>query len=125
MGERHGLAPCRASTDARGWPRGATCDHGAAQDGVVPPAATFTTTWDGDSPDVLTGDGVCADAAGLCTLRAAVMEAQAFPQVGADTIDMAYGGDTTLLPANPNGSYACEDRGRRAAAASRPRPTCA
>ena len=109
MNEHNGLAPCRATTDARGWPRGDTCDHGAAQDGVVPLAATYTTDWDGDSPDVLTGDGECADAAGLCTLRAAVMEAQAFPQIGADTIDMAYGGDTTLLGPNPNGSYACED----------------
>ena len=109
MTSRNGLAPCVDPIDARGWTRGDVCDHGAAQVGVVPLAATYTTTWDGDSPDVLTGDGACADAAGLCTLRAAVMEAQAFPQVGVDTIDMAYGGDNTLLGANPNGSYACED----------------
>ena len=47
-------------------------------------AATFVVSSTVDSVDVAPGDGVCADSLGLCTLRAAIQEANAFP--GADTI---------------------------------------
>ena len=42
-------------------------------------AATFTVTSTADTVDAAPGDGVCATAAGTCTLRAAVMEANALP----------------------------------------------
>jgi hypothetical protein len=35
------------------------------------PAATFTVDTTDDSIDLAPGDGVCADATGLCSLRAA------------------------------------------------------
>jgi hypothetical protein len=88
----HGLAPCRATVDARGWTRGQTCDHGAAQDGLLAPAATYAVDGTSDREDALTGDGVCADATGACTLRAAVMEGNAFPQTGVDTVQVPSGG---------------------------------
>ncbi|MCC6179625.1 MAG: right-handed parallel beta-helix repeat-containing protein [Chloroflexi bacterium] len=52
-------------------------------------AATFTVNSTADEPDANPGDGVCASApSGICTLRAAVMEANALP-----------GGDTLQVPA--------------------------
>lgn len=56
-------------------------------------AATFTLNSTVDSTDLLPGDGVCADSLLRCTLRAAVMEANA--SVGPDTI-MAPAGTYTL-----------------------------
>lgn len=38
-------------------------------------AATFTVNSLADTPDALLGNGVCADAGGMCTLRAAIQEA--------------------------------------------------
>lgn len=49
-------------------------------------AATFAVGSPLDSVDVAPGDGSCADAAGLCTLRAAVMEANALG--GAHSIEL-------------------------------------
>ncbi len=49
-------------------------------------AATFAVNTTGDSVDVHPGDGVCLDVLGRCSLRAAVMEADAL--AGADTIDL-------------------------------------
>lgn len=49
-------------------------------------AATFVVNSTADSVDANPGDGVCADSGGNCTLRAAVMEANAL--AGADTIDL-------------------------------------
>src|SRR5260370_28612996 len=40
---------------------------------------TFQVTTTTDAPDVSPGDGICADAAGQCTLRAAGQEANAQP----------------------------------------------
>lgn len=53
---------------------------------ATPAARTFTVTSPSDVPDVNPGDGVCETANGnaVCTLRAAIQEANAFP--GADTI---------------------------------------
>ena len=58
-------------------------------------AATFVVNSTGDTVDALPGDGICADAAGNCTLRAAVMETDALG--GANTIDLTGIND----PANP------------------------
>jgi CSLREA domain-containing protein len=45
----------------------------------VASAVGFVVNTTNDAVDVAPGDGVCADAAGSCTLRAAVMEANALP----------------------------------------------
>ena len=52
-------------------------------------AADFTVNTVVDSQDVAPGDGVCADSSGACSLRAAVMEANALP--GLDRIFLAGG----------------------------------
>ena len=52
-------------------------------------AATFTVNTTTDSVDANPGDGLCADASGLCSLRAAVMEANALS--GADNIVVPAG----------------------------------
>ena len=49
-------------------------------------AATFLVNSTADTADVSPGDGLCADAQGDCTLRAAVMEADSLP--GWDVIDL-------------------------------------
>lgn len=48
---------------------------------------TFNVNSTADQVDVLPGDGVCSDAAGSCTLRAAIQEANAAP--GADEVILA------------------------------------
>ncbi|MBK9124771.1 MAG: right-handed parallel beta-helix repeat-containing protein [Chloroflexi bacterium] len=48
----------------------------------------FTVNSSGDTVDVNVGNGVCADSGGQCTLRAAVMEANA--SAGPHTISVAY-----------------------------------
>src|SRR5690606_3906651 len=54
------------------------------------PSATFTVNSTVDAVDANPGNGVCqTSVAGQCTLRAAVMEANAFP--GPDTIQVAAG----------------------------------
>ncbi len=55
----------------------------------VPPtsAAAFTVRSIGDDPDAMPGDGVCATAGAVCTLRAAIQEANALG--GADTINFS------------------------------------
>ena len=58
-------------------------------------AETFTVYFSDDSVDVTPGDGVCADSEGKCTLRAAIMEANALP--GADVIHIPAGGSVLLL----------------------------
>lgn len=52
-------------------------------------AAGFVVNSTGDTVDASLGNGVCADAANVCTLRAAVMEANAL--AGADTISLPAG----------------------------------
>ena len=41
--------------------------------------ATFTVNSTADAVDATLGDGICATATGICTLRAAVQEANAAP----------------------------------------------
>ncbi len=52
-------------------------------------AVTFTVNSTTDAVDAIPGDGVCADALGNCTLRAAIVEANAL--AGADTITLPAG----------------------------------
>ena len=52
-------------------------------------AATFEVDTGTDSVDADPGDGVCADADGHCSLRAAIVEANAL--AGEDTIELAAG----------------------------------
>ena len=59
-------------------------------------AATFTVNSTADAVDVNPGDGVCAAASGQCTLRAAVMEANALG--GADIITLPAGTYTLTIP---------------------------
>src|SRR6266536_2838158 len=64
--------------------------------GIRPPDAaaatlTFQVTSTTDAPDASPGDGICADAAGQCTLRAAVQEADAQPSGSAVTIVVPAG----------------------------------
>src|SRR5207247_1237675 len=54
-----------------------------------PPTATFAVNDTSDTPDLSPGDGVCLNANGLCSLRAAVMEANALP--GNHTISVPTG----------------------------------
>ena len=51
------------------------------------PGLTFTVNSTGDSADSTPGNGVCASSGGVCTLRAAIQEANAL--AGADTIHFA------------------------------------
>jgi hypothetical protein len=62
-------------------------------------AAGFAVTTTLDAVDVFPGNGFCADAAGNCTLRAAVQEANALP--GSDTIKVP-GGTYNLTLLGPN-----------------------
>lgn len=65
---------------------------------AVPPrahAATFHVNSEIDSVDVNPGDGTCLDAFGKCSLRAAIMEANA--RAGADTIHLPAGIHTLRL----------------------------
>lgn len=71
-------------------------------------AANFVVTSPLDSNDAAPGDGFCADAAGACSLRAAISEANAL--AGADTITLPAGTYTTTIPttsdnANANGDF--------------------
>src|SRR3989442_8077572 len=59
-------------------------------------AASFTINSTVDAVDASPGDGVCAEATGACTLRAAIMETNALP--GTDTITLPAGTYTLTIP---------------------------
>jgi CSLREA domain-containing protein len=59
-------------------------------------AAAFVVTTGQDRVDANPGDGTCLDAVGDCTLRAALMEANALP--GEDTITLAAGTYRLSIP---------------------------
>lgn len=64
-------------------------------------AATFVVNTTVDTQDASAGNGVCADGAGACSLRAAITEANAL--AGADVITLPAGTYTeTLVAANDN-----------------------
>ena len=52
-------------------------------------AATFTVNSRADAVDAAIGDGACATATGVCTLRAAIQETNALP--GNDAISLPAG----------------------------------
>lgn len=64
-------------------------------------AATFVVNTTNDTLDVTAGDGICADAAGACSLRAAITEANTL--AGADIITLPAGTYTiTIAEASDN-----------------------
>lgn len=73
-----GEGPCPA-TDARGVdrPQASACDIGSFEVEPVTSELAFTVDDLGDEGDATTGDAMCATAAGTCTLRAALDEANA------------------------------------------------
>ena len=78
------------SAYAQAWgPQGA---DGAAG---LEPLAAFAVNSAADAVDAAPGDGVCVTAGGVCTLRAAIQEANAFP--GADAIGLPAGTYTLTL----------------------------
>ncbi len=69
--------------------------------GISANAATFVVNTTNDTQDATAGNGICADASGACSLRAAISEANAL--AGADTITLPAGTYTeTLVSANEN-----------------------
>jgi len=65
-------------------------------------AMTYTVTSTVDAVDAVVGNGVCATSAGVCTLRAAVQEANA--TLTADTIQVPAGTyEIAIAPAGDNG----------------------
>src|SRR5690242_19818323 len=63
-------------------------------------AASFVVNSFGDTPDVSVADGMCADALGLCTLRAAIQQANF--NGSATTIGFAIPGSVfSITPATP------------------------
>lgn len=64
---------------------------------IAPPTATtFTVNSTNDTVDATPGDGLCADATNACSLRAAVMEANA--SAGDDAITLPAGTYTLTIP---------------------------
>ena len=65
----------------------------AVASGAAPAWAqrTFTVSTTADTVDATPGDGLCADAAGSCSLRAAVMEASTAVTSGGDRVDLPPG----------------------------------
>ena len=72
---------------------------------AVASAAGFNVNVTYDAIDAIPGDGICADAAGNCTLRAAVMEANALP--GWDDVSVP-GGLYLLSLATPGEDFAAK-----------------
>jgi len=81
------------ATDQRGTARDdGNCDIGAYEGSVAFATclgATLAVNSTTDTPDASPGDGICADADGSCTLRAAIQEANAC--AGADIIELPAG----------------------------------
>jgi CSLREA domain-containing protein len=87
-----------------------SCDVGAVEgSSSVPIPLALTVNAATDTRDASPGDGVCEDEANLCTLRAAIDEANAWP--AADHISIASGIDPTVAVAgdhedlNATGDY--------------------
>ena len=89
-----GLCEGSALVDQRlvARPIGSACDIGAVEVDLTPRA--FTVDDPGDAHDASPGDGRCYTGAGVCTLRAAVEEADAVPST--DVITIAPGIDPVL-----------------------------
>src|ERR1700749_1647774 len=63
-------------------------------------ATAFAVNSTGDAPDSNTGDGVCDDGSGKCTLRAAIQQANAL--AGDDIININATGTISLTSALPD-----------------------
>lgn len=63
-------------------------------------AKTFVVNGLGDASDANPGDGVCGNSFNICTLRAAIQEANAF--AGADTITFNLGSGTPVITLPPD-----------------------
>ncbi|RMG27152.1 MAG: hypothetical protein D6730_07780 [Bacteroidetes bacterium] len=61
---------------------------------------TFIVNSLGDNPDLLAGDGVCLDATGSCSLRAAIEEANALPGRDSIAFAIAGAGPFTIAPSS-------------------------
>ncbi len=70
-------------------------------------AGPFTVNTAADKPDVLPGDGLCQDAGGACSLRAAIEEASA--SGGPTTIDLPPGEYALMLGELPVGFLSATD----------------
>lgn len=68
--------------------------------GIVCPTS-FTVNNLGDASDANTGDGVCATAGNVCTLRAALEQANALPNCAPLTINFSVNGTINLATALP------------------------
>ncbi len=64
---------------------------------VVACPTSFTVNDNGDAGDANPGDGVCATAGAVCTLRAAIEEANALPVCGTIDINFSIGSATITL----------------------------
>lgn len=64
-------------------------------------AGTFTVNSLGDTPDAVPGNGLCADAGGACTLRAAIQEAN-INSSDTDVINFSVTGTINLTGPLPN-----------------------
>lgn len=96
-----GLCDGTVTVDQRGAqrPDGVACDKGSVEGSTTYAlvALDLLVTHPGDEVDALPGDGTCQDASetpGACSLRAAIMEANAWPD--AATITIAEGVDPVL-----------------------------
>jgi CSLREA domain-containing protein/uncharacterized repeat protein (TIGR01451 family) len=67
------------------------------------PDPTFVVNTTSDTVDADPGDGVCADSSGHCSLRAAIMEANAYP--GTDTISIPAGTYTLTIARSASPAY--------------------
>ena len=70
-------------------------------------AATFVVNSTADDVDAAPGNGACATAGGVCTLRAAIMEANAV--AGADSITLPAGTYTSSIPGTGENAAATGD----------------
>ncbi|HAK75548.1 MAG TPA: hypothetical protein DCM71_01225, partial [Runella sp.] len=77
---------------------GSNVDIGAIESGCV---TTLTVNDLGDAGDATPGDGVCATSGGVCTLRAAIQEANALTTCGTIAITITPTGTITLTSALP------------------------
>ncbi len=65
-------------------------------------AKVFTVDDTGDDPDVDDGDGTCATAGGVCTLRAAIQQANASTNTdGPDRIEFDLNTSQVINPSSP------------------------
>jgi titin len=77
--------------------------EGSAAPGVSmsSPAAIYTVDSTTDDPDANLGDGVCATTSGLCSLRAAIEQANAAAGSDAIGFDIAGTAPYTIIPQSP------------------------